>query len=142
MSIKFINIDGSEIKVDVKQSDYPMRDEATCKSKAQWRFGQKLKQFFPYDIILEEFVLPRTNGLALDFFIPSRKLAFEIHGAQHFKYVDFYHGSKEKFVAQKQRDEKKSHWCDLNSIRLVEVNDSDVDKVKIGELLCKKNSAT
>lgn len=142
MANKFINLDGSEIKIDIKQSDYPLRDEAHCKSMAQYNFGQKLKLFFPYDMILEEFVLPRTNGLALDFFLPHRKIAFEIHGQQHFKYIDFYHGSKEKFAAQKKRDDKKSQWCELNSIRLIEVKDSDVDKVKIGDLLCKKNSAT
>jgi hypothetical protein len=142
MAIKFKNLDGSEIKVEIKQSDYPMRDEKNCKSKAQWRFGQKIKQFFPHEIILEEFVLPRTNGLSLDFFIPHRKIAFEVHGQQHYKYVDFYHGSREKFVAQKKRDDKKSQWCELNSIRLIEVSDSDVDSAKIGGLLCKKNSAT
>ena len=51
---------------------------------------------------------PVTGGkfnLELDCFNDSLKLAVEYNGAQHYKYIPFFHKNKEAFLNQKYRDE-------------------------------------
>lgn len=116
--MKFTTTKGKEVSIDVRPSNYPMRSEEECKSKCQYSIGQVLKGVFPSDIILEEFYVP-AEGIYIDFFIPRVKVAVEINGAQHDKFTPFFHGTKTGFTKAKERDKKKSSWCEINSIILL-----------------------
>ena len=61
--------------------------------------------------------------LKFDFYNANKKIAVEIHGAQHTKYVPFFHGSRSGFVRQIRRDQQKLDFCNLNDIKLVEIFD-------------------
>jgi hypothetical protein len=81
-----------------------------------------LHEVFPTCLILEEigFNIRKGDTLYLDFYIPLLKLAVEVHGEQHYKYVPFYHHTLQGFFKHQKRDRDKREWCELNKIRLVE----------------------
>lgn len=78
-----------------------------------------LKQQFPTLQILEEVPVPirRSENYYLDFYIPMLKTAVEVHGEQHFKFVQFYHNNQLGFIKAQKRDREKLEWCELNNIK-------------------------
>ena len=63
--------------------------------------------------------------LTLDFYNANKKIAVEVQGAQHTKYVKFFHKNKFKYSDQLKRDEKKLQFCEANKIKLAEVYPED-----------------
>ena len=118
--MKIKNLDGTDGYLDIRPSQFPLRSEGSSKSKLQYECGQKLKQLFPFHVILEEIAIPRER-LFIDFFIPTLRIAVEVHGVQHDKFVKHFHGSKAGFKASQERDSRKKEWCRVNNIELYEV---------------------
>lgn len=121
--------------MDLLPSRYKLKSKSECKSNAQFRFGQRLKAMFPFSKILEEFGIPQSGALAIDFWLFNEGFAFEIQGAQHTKFVKHFHGNQQGFRRQKMNDSKKKRWCELNGITLICVKDTEVDSVDIVGLL-------
>jgi hypothetical protein len=103
---------------DIKESSYPMKNEAGCRSKIQFKIGQILKKKYPYDPILEDVTIPESR-LSFDFYLPQRKLAIEVQGEQHFEFNPFFHESEQNFQDQQKRDEDKIAFCNLNGLKLI-----------------------
>ena len=61
------------------------------------------------------------DGLELDIYIPSKKLAFEYQGLQHFQAVEHW-GGKAKLEIQKEHDSRKKRICKAKGVRLICVN--------------------
>jgi hypothetical protein len=118
--MKFISTKGREYKVDIRPSRWPRRSKEACKSKLQWGVSSILSDLYPTDVILEEFFIP-GEGLYVDFLLPRRKLAIEVHGRQHYEYNVHFHGSKENFRKSQNRDRRKAEWCELNQITLLSI---------------------
>lgn len=70
--------------------------------------------------------LPFLDGLEIDFFIPSKSIAIECQGIQHFKPINFF-GGKEKYEEQIKRDEKKKLLCEQNNIKLLYYSNLKID---------------
>jgi len=67
---------------------------------------------------------PVTGGsynLELDCYNKELGLAVEYSGAQHYKYIPYFHKNKEAFLNQKYRDYMKKQMCKDNNIVLIEV---------------------
>lgn len=62
-----------------------------------------------------------SNNLELDCYNPELKIAVEYNGIQHYKYVPFFHRTKDAFQNQKYRDHIKREACQKNGIILIEV---------------------
>jgi hypothetical protein len=84
---------------------------------------------------------PVTGGnfnLELDCFNDELGIACEYQGAQHDKYIPFFHKNKEAFYNQKYRDELKRRMCKDNGIILIEVphtvKTENIEKYLIKEL--------
>jgi hypothetical protein len=92
------------------------------KSSLHLAARQVLKEQFPTLQILEEVPIPvrRSDNYYLDFYIPMLKMAVEVHGEQHFKFVAFYHNNQLGFLKSQKRDREKREWCDINSIGYIE----------------------
>ncbi len=131
--MKFINLDGSEQTIDIKPSQYKRKGNA---SKNHCRIGNILDELFSRQNILEEFVIPRSGNLKLDFFIPSLNIAIEVDGAQHENFVKHFHGDISGFRKAKENDIRKERWCEINNINLIRINysisDEDVRKMLYG----------
>jgi hypothetical protein len=84
---------------------------------------------------------PVTGGkfnLELDCYNRELKLAVEYHGAQHYKYIPFFHKNKESFYNQKYRDDMTRRKCQDNGVNLIEVPNTvkvnDIQDYIINEL--------
>jgi hypothetical protein len=82
-----------------------------------------LVELFPTLQILEEVPAPirKSEMLYLDFYLPLKKYCIEVHGEQHYKLVSFYHQNLMGFLKSKKRDNDKKEWCELNSIKYIEL---------------------
>lgn len=80
------------------------------------------KKPFPKDrpSILRNPVTEDFN-LELDCYNEELKTAVEYQGAQHYKYIPYFHKSKESFHNQKYRDLLKRQMCEKAGIVLIEV---------------------
>ncbi len=79
---------------------------------------------YPMNRLMEEVILPgsitESNGLlSLDFFVPNLRMGVEVHGEQHFKFIEFFHTNKQGFMKGQLRDNQKFIWCEMNNIRLI-----------------------
>ena len=84
-----------------------------------------LKKYWDAQIVFEEFPVAGTR-MTLDFYNANKKIAIEVQGAQHTKYVPFFHGSnKINYLAQLKRDQDKYKFCKLNNIKLIEIYPED-----------------
>lgn len=82
-----------------------------------------LKSRFPTLQILEEVTIPvrKSESYYLDFYIPLLKTALEIHGEQHYRFVQFYHHNQLGFIRSQKRDREKREWCEINNIKYIEL---------------------
>lgn len=82
-----------------------------------------LVEHFPTLQILEEVPinLRKSEILYLDFYLPLKKICFEVHGEQHYKFVAFYHSNMLNFLKAQKRDREKKEWCDINNIQYIEL---------------------
>lgn len=93
------------------------------KSEPHVKAREVLKNCFPTLQILEEVPVPlkRSETLYIDFYIPMLKTAIEVHGEQHYKFVQFYHHNQLGFIKSQKRDREKIEWCELNGIKYIEL---------------------
>jgi hypothetical protein len=97
------------------------------KSRSKFQFNVKkfLEPYWSRHVVFEEFPVVGTK-MSLDFFNANKKVAIEVQGAQHTKYVKFFHGKyKNNYIAQLDRDNKKLKFCEINDIKLIEVYEKD-----------------
>ena len=94
------------------------------RSKFQTKVKKFLFEYWQNDIVFEEFRVVGTR-LTLDFYNANKKIAVEVQGAQHTKYVKFFHKNQFKYSDQLKRDEKKLDFCQANGIKLAEVYPQD-----------------
>ena len=87
------------------------------KNKSEVEVFNLVKKLYP-DAIYQY----RTQWLgdqSLDIYVPSKKIAIEYQGAQHYKAVDIY-GGKEGFETNKERDKQKQQVCKEHSVKIIE----------------------
>ena len=92
--------------------------ELICRDYLERRFNCR------FDKIRPDFLKNPVMGgynLELDCFNKNLGLAIEYNGAQHYKYIPYFHRNKEAFANQKYRDEMKRTKCRENGILLIEV---------------------
>lgn len=121
MQVISVNNPAKKISWDLRKGAWPMKSRAACRSKIQFAIGQMILSKYPLDPILEDITIPDTR-LSLDFYLPQRKIAFEIQGEQHSEMNPFFHESMADFEDQKRRDELKELFCELNNISLVKLH--------------------
>ena len=79
------------------------------RSKFQTQVKKFLKKYWKNDIVFEEFRVVGTR-LTLDFYNANKKIAVEVQGAQHTKFVKFFHKNRFKYADQLKR---------LTSVKLI-----------------------
>lgn len=101
------------------------------KSELHLKARGLLNQKYPTLQILEEVPITLKKGVTLymDFYLPLKKICVEVHGEQHYKFVQFYHGNMLNFIRAKKRDQEKKEWCELNGITYIALpfDDSEED---------------
>jgi hypothetical protein len=116
-----------------KAKKYLIDWDGKSRSKIQYNAKQFLKKYWSNHIVFEEFPVAGTR-LSLDFYNANKKIAIEVQGRQHTKYVPFFHGkNKINYINQLRRDQDKLKFCELNDIQLVEIYDGDEVNEKLFE---------
>ncbi len=86
-----------------------------------WRREAELaslvKKLFPDAI--REYSPPWLGWQRLDIFVPSRALAFEYQGEQHYRPIEFF-GGMAGYAGIVERDRRKKLLCEANSVTLIE----------------------
>lgn len=93
--------------------------EKICRNYLERRFGKRFTKARPN--FLRNPVTGGDFNLELDCFCPELGLALEYNGAQHYKYIPYFHKNKEAFLNQKYRDEMKRTKCKQSGVKLIEV---------------------
>ena len=104
-----------------------LRDwDADCKSGIQKTVKNVLYDNWFADVVFEEFPVAGTR-VTFDFFNATRNIAVEVDGNQHYKYNKFFHSnSRQNFLSQLKRDEKKEYFCEINNIELIRILESEI----------------
>ena len=107
--MKFFDVNGKERNLK-NAKKYLIDWEKPSRSK----FQTTVKQF-------------RVVGsrLSLDFYNANKKIAVEVQGAQHTKFVKFFHKNRFKYAEQLKRDMQKFDFCKANEIKLAEIYPQD-----------------
>jgi very-short-patch-repair endonuclease len=129
----FQTLNGSTKRV-TRANKYIIDWNKPSRSKIQYTAKQFLKDYWKNHVVFEEFPVAGTR-LKFDFYNANKKIAIEVNGQQHVKYVPFFHKRRSNFVSQIRRDQQKIDFCELNKIKLVEIySESELDKKKFEEL--------
>ena len=103
-------------------------DKGSKDSKGEIECRRVLRSIFAYSSFdkhrpdfLRNPVTGNCRNLELDCYEPSLRIAVEYNGAQHYKYIPYFHRTKDAFTNQKYRDEMKRRLCMENGITLIEV---------------------
>ncbi len=121
--MKFIDVYGRERNLK-NAKKYLINWDIPSRSKFQTRVKQFLQPFWIHDIVFEEFRVVGSR-LTLDFYNANKKIAVEVQGEQHTKYVKFFHKNRFKYCDQLKRDEDKLLFCKSNNIKLAEIYPQD-----------------
>ena len=122
--MKFKTLTGSTRKV-IGVQKYIIDWESKSRSKFQKSVKDFLREYWERQVVFEEFPIAGTR-MTLDFYNANQKIAIEVQGGQHTKYVPFFHGGyKNNYLMQLKRDHQKHDFCELNDIKLVEIFEKD-----------------
>lgn len=110
--------------------------EEPSRSKRQFTVKQFIKSEWKNQVVFEELPVAGTK-MSLDFYNATKKIAIEVQGAQHTKYVPHFHNNQKiNFFHQLRRDKQKKEFCEINGIKLIEIHDKD----KLDQGMLKKIS--
>jgi len=112
---------------------YLINWNSSSRSKFQTRVKKFINKYWSQDVVFEEFPVIGTR-LTLDFYNANKKVAIEVQGNQHYKYIEFFHQSRANFIDQLKRDQKKETFCELNQIKLVSIYQNDIIDEHLFEL--------
>ena len=72
---------------------------------------------FTFDWLLSD----TGNNMYIDFYIPSKNVAIEYDGMQHYKYVEYIHHTEENFHKSQIRDRLKEELLLEHGIKLIRI---------------------
>ncbi|MBN86805.1 MAG: hypothetical protein CL885_04710 [Dehalococcoidia bacterium] len=108
-----------------KPQKYKIDWSAPSRSKIQFKVKKLLEKHWSNHVVFEEFPVAGTR-LSFDFYNANKKIAIEVQGEQHTKYVPHFHGkNKINFFSQMRRDQQKREFCEINQIKLIEIYSTD-----------------
>lgn len=117
-SDKLININISRYRIDWKR----------VVSKPQFKFKKFVYPYWKHDVVLEEFVIPKSGNKRVDLFNVNKGLIVEVSPQSvHFQYNEFMHGSKMGYLKKIHSDLDKMRWAESNGWKVLEVLDEDLE---------------
>tara|TARA_Y100001973_G_C5144832_1_gene304865 strand:- start:525 stop:941 length:417 start_codon:yes stop_codon:yes gene_type:complete len=103
--------------------------DGKSRSKAQFKVKQFLKKYWSTHVVFEEFPVYGSK-MHVDILNATLKVAIEVNGAQHDKFVPFFHkNSRSNYLRSIKRDHKKYNWLEKNEFKVVEILDTEADKL-------------
>ena len=99
------------------------------RSNLQKEVKDFLKTFWKSHVVYEEFPVYGSR-MKVDILNATIKVAVEVNGPQHNKFNKFFHGnSRAKYLSSIKRDWEKAQWLEKNGFTLIELEESDLQKL-------------
>ena len=70
------------------------------------------------------------RNLKFDFYIPSKNIAIEYDGIQHFESISFGNDAKSNLEYNTKHDKIKDDFCKANNIKLIRISFEDYDNIE------------
>jgi hypothetical protein len=122
--MQFITIWGAKRRIP-KVNKYLIDWEKPSRSILQKNAKDFLYSYWKNHAVFEEFPVAGTK-MTLDFYNATKKIAVEVQGRQHHKYVPYFHGKRKMgYLNQVKRDLDKKKYCEMNDVLLVEILEGD-----------------
>ena len=119
--MKVLDLNGNQYTLQLSSNPINRAKLRDNRSEPHLNARQLLSETFAAYQIIEEVPIQVYRGttLFLDFFIPLKRIAVEVHGEQHYTFNKHFHGNMANFFKQKKNDRAKEEWCEVNDIQLV-----------------------
>lgn len=118
-------ISNKEVSLNTKK--YAINWEKSGASKLEKQFRDLIYPYWKRSIVLFQCRIPGAK-LRLDFLNCNKRLAVEIDGEQHSKFVKFFHNnSLNVWKESMKRDSEKYEWLEKNNIKFVQLVKEDLD---------------
>lgn len=124
--MRLLNASGRLVSKNV--SRHLIKWDAKSRSKIQFSVKQFFKPYWSGQIVYEEFPVYGTL-LKVDILNATRKIAIEVHGAQHEHHNPFFHPTKQDFLSSVIRDLKKHEWLSMNNFKIIEIYEHEIKLV-------------
>ena len=98
---------------------------------------EKLKELYPSLTIKNEYYI---DGLYLDIYLPSLKIAIEVDGGQHTDVNHYFHSNLSMAYASQLNDIRKEELCSKEDIILIHVDNktaANMNKNQVQKLIYK-----
>lgn len=95
-----------------------LKSEAACRVIFESIFQKKFPRVRP-DFL--RYGADKRSNLELDGYNSELQLAFEYQGEQHYRFLPYFHDSKQDFEQQQSRDAWKKTQCANKKINLIEI---------------------
>lgn len=101
------------------------------RSKEQTKVKEFLRQFWSQDIVMEEYLIPKSGKLRVDFINVTKKIALEHQGkGAHNEYNPFFHNNNRlNYLASLKRDVKKIKILEMNNYKVIETYTKDLNNL-------------
>jgi len=116
------------------------------KSVPHLAIRQLIKNAFPGFRLFEEHPIQvpgraYNTTLFIDFVLPDFRVAVEVHGEQHDKFIPHFHGSPEGFQASKTRDAAKASAIAGIGHGLIVIRQADIASLNHSKFMALFNKA-
>lgn len=122
--MKFKTIYGKEKRLPYSNR-YLVNWGANSRSIFQTDVKTYLYHFWKNDMVYEEMPIV-SSRLTIDLYNHTKKIAVEVQGHQHTRYVKFFHRNRKNFLEQLKRDKIKEDFAKINDIKLVLIYPEDI----------------
>ena len=101
------------MSIGTKKSVFATVTKRSTASKPHRRVLQLLREIYPGFTVLEEERIEcrvggRVKNLPVDMTVKDLRVAIEVQGSQHFRYIEHFHHDADGFKQQQVRDEAKA----------------------------------
>jgi very-short-patch-repair endonuclease len=102
------------------------REMASKLHKNIWRVIRDNKYLKDWSFLQEQTINTDSGNLYVDFLCKNPiKVAIEVQGQQHSKYIEHFHGTYSEFKKQQERDVTKKEWLEDNGFAVIYFNYND-----------------
>jgi len=89
--------------------------------KNQLECAEIFSALYPEYDFRQEVTSDMWKEMRVDGFCEDIKLVWEYHGAQHYRFVKFFHKTVDRFERQQHRDQRLRDACEKNGCHIVEI---------------------